>query len=207
MGDTELTVPNPFAYQKEPHARRHGPMGYSHHRDYRNWLRDEFAFRCIYCLIRETWLRRAGDWEIDHFLPKRDHPDAARDYDNLVYACNCCNRTKATKYLINPEQVAYGQCVWVDGKGEIHWLNEEGKNLIEALGLDDEDYTRMRRCILETLGEAPPDGKTYAWILGFPDNLPDLKKEPKPPGGNKRPKGIHDSWFEKHRANRCASYY
>ena len=40
-----MKLPDPFAYPMRPHARRHGPQGYSKHGEYRNWLRDEFAFR------------------------------------------------------------------------------------------------------------------------------------------------------------------
>jgi hypothetical protein len=207
MERSQVKVPSPFAYPTEPHRRRHGPMGYSRYRDYRNWLRDEFTFRCIYCLRRETWLTLSADWGIDHYLPKSDHPEAARDYDNLVYACNCCNRTKAARYLPDPAKVAYAQCVRVNDNGEIHWLTEEGQNLIEALGLDDEDYTVMRRRILEAIEEGRPGGRIHAWLLGFPDNIPDLSQEPKPPGGNKCPNGIRESCFERRKRGELSSYY
>jgi hypothetical protein len=42
-----------FRYPAAPHARRHGPQGYADAESYRPWLRDEFAFRCIYSLFRE----------------------------------------------------------------------------------------------------------------------------------------------------------
>jgi len=213
MSGARLNMPSPFAYSSQPHVRRHGPMGYSHYRDYRNWLRDEFTFRCVYCQRRETWLTLSADWEIDHFLPKKDRKDIARDYDNLVYACNRCNRTKAAKYLPDPEKVAYGRCVQVDGEGKIHWLTEEGRNLVEALGLDNEDYTRMRRRILQAIraAETHQDAKhrmeLLAWLLGFPENIPDLSQEPTPPGGNKRPNGIREPWFEKSKRKPCPRYY
>src|SRR5688572_27327429 len=118
-----MNLPFPFAYPTTPHVRRHGPEGYAAYREYRNWLRDEFSFRCIYCLRREEWLTYSRDYEIDHFLPKRDHPDAERAYDNLVYACSECNGTKAANYLPSPEAIAYGTCLRVDNNGEIHGLN------------------------------------------------------------------------------------
>jgi hypothetical protein len=182
-------------------------MGYPHYRHYRNWLRDEFTFRCVYCLRRETWLTLSADWEIDHYLPKSEHPKAACDYDNLVYACNRCNRTKAAQYLPDPAAVAYGRCVRADENGQIHWLTPEGQNLVEALGLDDEDYTDMRRHILEALQEAPPGGKTMAWLLGFPANIPDLSQEPAPPDGNKRPSGIRGSHFERRKRGELPMYH
>jgi hypothetical protein len=45
-----------FDYPSLPHARRHGPQGYADYKHYKPWLRDEFSFRCVYCLCRETWL-------------------------------------------------------------------------------------------------------------------------------------------------------
>jgi hypothetical protein len=206
MGSESLSLPTPFAYPAKPHCRRHGPEGYPHYRHYRNWLRDEFAFRCIYCLRRETWLSLSADWEIDHFLPKSEHPDVERAYDNLVYACNRCNRTKAAKYLPSPEQVAYGKSLSVDNNGEIHALNEDGETLIESLGLDDPDYTRMRRQILEALAEAPPGGKIRRWLLGYPNDLPDLSRELKP-RSNRRLAGITDSHFERDRRSELPDYY
>ena len=44
-----------FTYPRRPHVRRHGPRGYRDYRAYKAWLRDEFAFQCVYCLWRERW--------------------------------------------------------------------------------------------------------------------------------------------------------
>jgi hypothetical protein len=105
MGNRGLTGPDPFAYPSEPHVRRHGPLGYSHHRLYLNWLRDEFSFRCVYCLRRETWLTLEADWQIDHFVPKSILPKGALDYDNLVYSCSSCNHSKAAHLAPDPCKV------------------------------------------------------------------------------------------------------
>jgi hypothetical protein len=45
----------PFVYPRAAPLRRHGPAGYAQYERYRPWLRDEFAFRCVYCLKREQW--------------------------------------------------------------------------------------------------------------------------------------------------------
>jgi len=42
-------------YPRHLHIRRHSPRGYRTYRAYKPWLRDEFAFRCVYCLWRERW--------------------------------------------------------------------------------------------------------------------------------------------------------
>ena len=52
-----------FVYPVERHVRRHGPLGYSDYQSFKPWLRDEFRFRCCYCLWRETWCADgAGRW-------------------------------------------------------------------------------------------------------------------------------------------------
>lgn len=201
-----MNLPGPFVYPVKPHVRRHGPRGYSQYRQYRNWLRDEFSFRCIYCLRRETWLTLKKDYEIDHFFPKSKHFSVQRDYDNLVYACSQCNGTKATNYLPSPETVAYGSCLSVDENGEIHPLNGDGITIIEALYLDGIRYTEMRRRILDTISEAPLGGKTLQWCLGFPDPLPNLSDETEPKE-NTRPAGIWDSHYERNRRGELPKYY
>jgi len=207
MGHRGLNSPAPFAYPLEPHLRRHGPSGYSNYRQYLNWLRDEFSFRCVYCLYRETWLTRRADWQIDHFVPKSVHPKGALDYDNLVYACSSCNHSKAVHLAPDPCKIAYGSCLKVDESGEIRPLNADGVTLIETLGLDDGDYNELRRAVFELLTELPPGGKAYCRLFGYPKNLPDLSKEPKPPGGNKRPSGLGRSCFEKAKAGRLPEFY
>jgi hypothetical protein len=201
-------LPDPFQYPSKPHARRHGPQGYSKYRDYRNWLRDEFSFRCVYCLRRETWLTTPRDYQIDHFLAKSKRPDVERDYDNLVYACSECNGTKAAKFLPSPEEIAYGDCLYVDEKGEIHAVNgnETGKTIIEALRLDGPEYTYRRRRILETISEARIGSKTLHWCLGYPDVLPNLADEKKPKH-NAREDGLHQSHYERRRRGELADYY
>ena len=46
---------DPFSYPAAAHVRRHGPQGYADYPSYLPWLRDEFSFRCVYCLLREQW--------------------------------------------------------------------------------------------------------------------------------------------------------
>ena len=201
-----MNLPAPFAYPSKPHVRRQGPQGYSKYGQYRNWLRDEFAFRCVYCLRRETWLVLRKDHELDHSLSKSEHRDKARDYDNLVFACRNCNGTKGAKNLPSPESVAYGDCLLVDESGDIHAKNKTGEEIIELLRLDGSDYTAMRRHLLNTISESRPGSKTLQWCLGYPDDLPNLSDEPEPKA-NKRPNGIHDSHYERRQRGELPEYY
>jgi len=201
-----MKLPEPFAYPTKPHVRRHGPEGYSEYGHYRNWLRDEFCFRCVYCLRRETWFAMPRDHEIDHFLPKSDHPDVERDYDNLVTACRQCNGTKAAKLLPSPESIAYGDCLWVDDDGHIHSRNDKGKDIIEALRLDGDDYTRLRRKVIQLVRESHQGSVALKCFLGYPEDLPDLTKERKPKH-NKRPKGIIESCHARRQRNDLPDYF
>ena len=203
-----MNLPSPFAYPATPHVRRHGPQGYSKYRQYRNWLRDEFSFRCIYCLRREEWLTLRRDYEIDHFLPKSDRPDVERDYDNLVYACSECNGTKAAKYLPSPESFAYGKCLRVDENGEIHAIDKHGFGwaIIDALRLDAPEYNRLRRRIIRMASQGKPGPEVLQCCLGYPEDLPNLSAE-KTPKNNKRPNGIQDSHYERKQRNELPQYY
>src|SRR5712691_10153 len=95
----------PFTYPDVPYVRRHGPQGYAHYTSYRPWLRDDFSFRCVYCLLREQWGHVAGLFDLDHFLPTAQHPQAHGRYDNLLYGCARCNAAKADAVIPDPCQV------------------------------------------------------------------------------------------------------
>ncbi len=203
-----MNLPNPFAYPPQPHIRRHGPQGYSEHGEYRNWLRDEFAFRCVYCLRRETWVTMPRDFQIDHVLPVSKRRDLRLDYNNLCFACAECNGTKSDKLLPSPDSVAYGDCLVVDDRGVIHARNgnPNGLKIIEALDLNEPSYVRMRQKILTTIVETEIGTGTMKWCLGYPDDLPDLsqEREPKP---NRRPNGIRESHFARKQRDELPEYY
>lgn len=86
---------NAFRYPAAPHRRRHGPKGYASVESFRPWLRDEFAFACVYCRYRETWSRLKGAFALDHFCPVSVDAMRERDYDNLLYACAACKTSES----------------------------------------------------------------------------------------------------------------
>src|SRR3977135_4178953 len=92
----------PFVYPPVPHVRRHGPAGYADYASYRPWLRDEFSFRCVYCLTREAWGPFRGQYAIDHFLPAALLPVETADYGNLLYSCITCNAAKGDRLVPDP---------------------------------------------------------------------------------------------------------
>jgi hypothetical protein len=185
----------PFEYPIEPHTRRHGPCGYADYPSYRPWLRDEFVFRCVYCLRRETWGLVRGTFAVDHFLPAAVRPDLATEYDNLVYACATCNAAKAAHVLPDPAAVLLRDDIRVAEDGSIEGGSPEARRLIRVLGLDDPEYTEFRLLWIGILALATRhDPELVRRLMGFPADLPDLGVL-KPPGGNTRPGGVASSHF------------
>ena len=185
-----------YDYPAEPHVRRHGPSGYApgNYEAYRAWLRDEFAFRCVYCLRREHWEKMQGAFEIDHFLPQARNPNLGAEYDNLVYSCARCNRAKGSLIVPDPCVVFIARSVRVNNDGTIIGSGDAQK-LIRVLGLDDSDHTYYRARMIATMEHlrATNAGLYVEWMR-CPDDLPDISKK-RPPGGNSRPEGINQSYF------------
>lgn len=176
------------------HRHRHGPDGYRIYESYRSWLCDEFCFRCAYCLNRELWTLRLGGWHLDHFAAQAIQPEARLDYDNLVYTCSSCNLLKGKRPLPDPSHIAYSQCPRMGDDGSIHALNNDGKRLILTLRLNDEERTGWRRKLIKTLRIlAKQDYSTFREWMGFPDDLPDLRRQK--PEHNSRPEGVERCYF------------
>jgi hypothetical protein len=198
----------PFAYTGAPQVRRHGPEGYSEYESYRPWLRDEFAFRCVYCLARERWHKGEYGFQVDHVIPRSEAPARTLDYDNLAYACQTCNEMKSDAARVpNPCEVGYGGCLEVHDDGTISALSTEGEFLIRVLRLDNAENTEFRRLILDVIHLARQrDPGLYARLMGFPDDLPDLTRK-RPPRGNSRPKGVGASWHARRARNELPETY
>lgn len=140
-----------FDYPAAPHVRRHGPLGYADLDSFRSWLRDDFGFRCVFCLQREQWCRRGAVFHIDHFSPRQLAPAQVLDYDNLLYVCAGCNAVKGDLSIPDPCQATFGECVRVLGDGRIEALNSTGDLLIDLLRLDGGELVRYRKLIIDTL--------------------------------------------------------
>jgi hypothetical protein len=73
---------NPFRYPPLAHTRRHGPRGYSDYPPYKDWLRDDFCFRCVYCLDRERWYPSGQNaFSVDHIVARALAPRMVTDYE------------------------------------------------------------------------------------------------------------------------------
>jgi len=184
----------PFIYPDTLHVRRHGPAGYADYQRYRPWLRDEFTFRCAYCLKREQWGTVRGTYQIDHFLPQARHPGLATDYDNLIYACATCNSVKGDLYLPDPCQCLVKAAVKVHDDGRIEAKSKDAMKLVRVLGLDDPEYQEFRRLWIGIIAMADShDSDLFKSLMQYPDDLPNLKKLR--PSNNSRLSGIEQSYY------------
>jgi HNH endonuclease len=186
----------PFNYPAEPHRRRHGPAGYFTLESFRPWLRDEFAYRCVYCLRREQWEPGRARFEIDHWASVRDTPELARVYDNLLYTCDVCNSVKGARNLPDPCTALLAENLNLDVDGRITGHTDDARWIIRILGLDDAEFVAFRARWIKIVALAKVhDPDLYRQLLGYPDDLPNLSLL-RPPGGNTRPEGIVASCHE-----------
>lgn len=198
---------NPFVYPQQPHQRRHGPCGYAGYESYREWLRDEFSFRCVYCLSREQWVLAKGAFAIDHFVPISLNPGQLTDYDNLLYVCVACNLTRGNQLIPSPLEHLLDSTVQVRADGRMAAQTVPAKEIVDALHLNDPEYVFRRRQMISLLSELAvvrPD--LHALWLGHPDNLLDLSRL-RPPGGNTRPDGIEQSHFARRKRGELPATY
>lgn len=185
----------PFEYPAISHTRRHGPVGYLDYESYRPWLRDEFAFRCVYCLLREVWGPAKGNYEIDHFVPTVYRADFMFEYDNLLYTCSTCNLSKGQAITPDPLTHLVAPEVRVSEDGSMDANTKDAKKLIDLLGLNRPSLRELRELWIRILRLAElHDQALKHRILSYPEHLPDLSVL-RPPNGNNRLEGIEQSHF------------
>jgi hypothetical protein len=186
---------NPFSYPATAYPRKHGPHGYADADSFRPWLRDEFTFRCVYCLQREQWGKVRGSYDLDHFLPQAFHPKQSLAYHNLLYSCTACNTGKGGQRIPNPEHVLTGEEVWVNEDGTMIARTSDARRIVRKLGLEGPDYTEFRLLWIDIVAMAEKfDSVLHRKLLAYPADLPDLAAL-RPPDGNSRPEGVEQSCF------------
>jgi hypothetical protein len=92
--------------------------------------------------------------------------------------------------------------------GVIEAKSELGQILLEGLKLDHPELTYQRKLVLGVvrLAEERNHVALLVGLLGYPDDLPNLRRK-RPPGGNARPGGIAASWREQRRRGALAAVY
>jgi HNH endonuclease len=206
LTDSPEATPYPYAYPPSQHFRKHGPQGYTNYSSYRDWLRDEFSFRCVYCLYREQWGVRTASWHLDHLSPQAIDPTLILTYENLLYVCAQCNATKGSHLVPDPCSLDLAASLEVDSTGVINAKNKDGQILIDVLRLNNDDRTRFRSMIIRTLDIlATADRAVYRLWMGYPDDLPDLSKLK--PNGNTKPDGVNNSFFARRKRGELEEVY
>ena len=195
-----------FEYPQEPQERRHGPAGYTGYKAYKPWLRDDFTFRCVYCLTRERWSRRGQtSFSVEHVVPQSEDKAQITEYTNLLYACTDCNSARQNRVVLNPCQVTLGEHLRVHADGVVEGLTPQGKAHVKVLGLADPVLTEFRGRLLalvrhyegsDPLAANPDTLRLLHRWLGFPDDLPDLASL-RPPGGNSKPAAVQEAYYER----------
>ena len=202
-----------FRYPTSSRERRHGPAGYADYQSFKPWLRDEFLFRCIYCLCRETWEPNGHrTFSVEHIRPRSARDAATETYENLAYACCTCNSAREDRPL--PLDVAaepLADHLSLNDDGTIEALTDDGARLRDICQLNREslvEFRRRLRMLLDFLVSSDAIGaaEIAREILAFPHDLPDLATR-RPPGGNFRPQGIGACCYEQRQRNELPDVY
>jgi hypothetical protein len=183
-----------FDYPQPQPERRHGPAGYAAYESYRPWLRDEFDFRCVYCLKRETWGQVTSEFELDHFEPQSLNPELSLDYANLVYACRRCNAVKRNQTVADPFLLLHANRVETLPDGSLETRDPETQRLLRQLDLNSPRLKSWRVMWMRIVDLAKDrDEALFFQLAGFPQDLPDLSKL-RPPR-NTRKEAVEDCWL------------
>ncbi len=195
-----------FYYPEPRWERTHGPAGYLTYESYRPWLRDEFTFRCVYCLKREMWGQVTREFELDHFQPQALTPERKLDYFNLIYACNRCNSVKLDESISDPLTVLSSKFVAVLPDGSLVSENLDAARIIAQIDLDSPKLRSWRVMWMRIVDLANKhDVNLFRQLTGFPQDLPDLGRL-RPPA-NSRPEGIAMSWCAKKQRSQLPQNY
>ena len=146
---------------------------YNNYKLYREELRREFNYSCVYCELTENETGGADTFQIDHYVPKAKYPELEAVYQNLFYSCSTCNSIKADYWPSkaqreNAEFYLNSFRHDVDlhiSKESYSWkpLSDCGTWNIQRLGLNLESITRIRsRRATNELGK-----KTHAALLSI----------------------------------------
>ncbi len=189
-----------FTYSRARHVRRHGPSGYRSYHSYKPWLRDEFTFTCVFCLVREHWYPDGhAAFSVEHLFPKK-FGRGVLNYDNLLYACLQCNCLKrALTGIPDPCSDAYGIHLSVNSSGVVIPQGKRGAILVDTFRLNDLQRVRLRKDYLEQFQflkskiAEPEAAQLFNNVFGFPSDLPDLRRQTPP--RNSRPNGVRQCYY------------
>lgn len=152
---------NPFVYPKSRHLRRERPGRFSTHSEYKPFLQREFSRKCVYCRVPDS-MKGYDAFGVDHYRPKSVFGSLVKEYSNLFYACNTCNRLKgdywpprgkgATHFIPNPCDHEMFKHLRFRGAA-VESRTTAGRVTEELLDLNDPEVAAYRNLIIDIIAQ------------------------------------------------------
>lgn len=79
-------------------VRRANVPALKSYQGYKRYLREDFAYGCVYCGVHENEAGGPRYFSVEHFRPKSLYRQLTTDYRNLLYACGICNSFKSNDW-------------------------------------------------------------------------------------------------------------
>lgn len=143
---------------------------YADYRRYRPLLRQDFLFRCAYCLRHEFFVGGEAGCSIDHHRPIAGpfaRPDLAAAYENLYWCCRECNENKGVTWptehehasgwrFLDPCDVADDHDIHlhIDLQGNVNPITNTGQYTSDCLKLWRDQLAHYRAAIIRCTNEA-----------------------------------------------------
>ena len=133
---------------------------YANYSYYRNEIREDSLFRCVYCDIHE--LENGGDehMHLDHFRPRsiEKFSSLVSDPNNLVWACAGCNNLKSDCWpitdsdscfagkegFLDPFVDSYKEYFLIADDGLLVPIKDPGQYMVMVLALNRESRKKVR---------------------------------------------------------------
>lgn len=90
--------------EKRPIRSYHGEQFHTNPTNKRHLAKD-FGHRCAYCDDLDAYGGGYRAYHVEHFAPKEKFPALQFDYDNLLYSCPWCNRSKWDRWPSDDSKV------------------------------------------------------------------------------------------------------
>jgi 5-methylcytosine-specific restriction endonuclease McrA len=121
--------------------------------DYKEFLREDFWYSCAYCSISEVEAKGLG-FEIDHYLPQKNHKNKVNEYENLYWSCHHCNNLKGDfeitasmdqeYYIIRADKELHSDHLGINGE-ELESKSKTGEFNICFFDLNSLSLQRVRQ--------------------------------------------------------------
>ena len=150
-----------------PIPRRHRPRPAGRWGAYRSCLRWDFGFTCAFCLLHEADLYGGLSGEglagttVEHLIARSADASLANEYENCVYACRWCNRSRSAHppdhqgaRLLDPTRDAWGEHFGAAGDTLVPQSGDtDAQATHRAYALDDPRKVERRRARRELVSD------------------------------------------------------